>query len=159
LARLGAAEPLELAVLGLSLLAAVLMVAAELLPLWEVEVADFSCAVLATDPQQADQCVTFGIEQHRLALVLVAVLTLVMGAGAGLGRSRPAAVALCVAGALVLALGVVDFFAARSTGEIGRDFLAAHAEARAGLWSELLAGALAATAGGLALCLERRGPP
>jgi hypothetical protein len=158
LARLGAAEPLELAVLGLSLLAAVLMVATEMLPLWEVEVADFSCAVLATDPQQADRCVTFGIEQHRLALALVAVLTLAMGAGAGLGGSQPAAVALCAAGILVLGLGAVDFTAARSTGEIGRDFLDAHAEARAGLWTELLAGALAATAGGLALYAARRAP-
>jgi hypothetical protein len=134
------------------------MVAAELLPLWEVEVADFSCAVLATDPAQADRCVTFGLEQHRFALVLVALLTLAMGAGAALGRSEPAALALCAAGVVVLGLGVVDYTAARSTGEIGRDFLAAHAEARAGLWVELLGGALAAAAGGLALYVLRRPP-
>jgi len=157
LGPLARAKPLELGVLILSVLAALLMVATEALPLWEVEVADFSCAVLATEPSQADQCVTYGIEQHRLGLVLVGALTAVLGAGAALGSSRPAAIALCAAGVVVLVLALaVDLPASRSTGEIGRDFLGARAEARIGLWLEIIGGVLAVAAGALALWGKKR---
>lgn len=156
--RLARAEPLALGVLVVSVLAALLMIAAEALPLWEVEVADFSCAVLATEPAQADECITYGIEQHRLGLALVGVLVALMGAGAALGPSRPAAIALCCAGVVVLALALgLDLPASRSTGEIGRDFLEARAEGRIGLWLELLAGALAVGAGALSLWAQGRG--
>ncbi len=145
------------AVLGLSLLAAILMFATEALPLWEVEVADFSCAVLATAPGQADQCVTYGIEQHRMGIALVGLWVAGMGAGASIGSSRPAAIALCAAAVLVLVIALaVDLPASRSTGEIGRDFAQASAEGRSGLWAEIAAGALALAAGVLALRRKRR---
>ncbi|MBA3861843.1 MAG: hypothetical protein H0X56_07725 [Solirubrobacterales bacterium] len=150
--RLTRAGPLGLAVLTLSVVAALMMIAAEALPLWEVEVADFSCAVLATEPAQADECITYGVEQHALGLALVGVLVALMGAGAALGPSRPAAIALCCAGVVVLALVIAfDVPAARSTGAIGLDYQEARAEARIGLLLEILGGALAVGAGALFL--------
>jgi TRAP-type C4-dicarboxylate transport system permease small subunit len=56
---------------------------------------------------------------------------------------------------LVLALAV-DLPASRSTGEIGRDFLGARAEARIGLWLEIIGGVLAVAAGALALWGKKR---
>ena len=129
-----------------------MLLAAEALPLWEVEVAGFSCSVLATEPSQADECITYGYEQHALGLALIGILIAAMGAGAALGPSRPAAIALCCAGVLVLGLGLgLDLPASGSTGEIGRDFLEASAQPRIGLWLEILGGGLAVGAGALAL--------
>jgi hypothetical protein len=144
-------------VLALGAVAAVLMVATEFTPLFEVQVMTASCTDLA-QPELADLCVTSGGEQHAYGLLLLAVVTLIMSLGAALGGSRPAAAALVVVGVAVLSIALaLDLPDSRSTGEIGRDFSEARAVIRPGLWLELAGGVLAAAAGGIGL--RRSGPP
>ncbi len=146
-----------MAVLALGVVGALLMIAAELTPLFEVEVAVASCEDLA-QPELADLCLTRGGEQHAYGLVLLALVVAVMSAGAALGASRPPAVALCVVGVVVLGIALgIDLPASRSTGEIGRDFSDARAVIRPGLWLELVAGALTLAAGAAGLRLARNG--
>jgi hypothetical protein len=141
------------AVLALGMAGALLMIAAELTPLFEVEVAVASCEDLA-QPELADLCVTRGGEQHAFGLVLLALVGALMSAGAAFGASRPAAVALCVVGAVVLGIALaLDLPASRSTGEIGRDFSDARAVMGPGLWFELLGGVATLVAGAIGLRL------
>jgi hypothetical protein len=145
------------AVLALGVVGALLMIAAELTPLFEVEVAVASCEDLA-QPELSDLCLTRGGEQHAFGLVLLALVAAVMSAGAAFGASRPAAVALCVVGGVVLGIALaIDLPASRSTGEIGRDFSDARAVMGPGLWLELIAGALTLAAGAIGLRLARSG--
>ncbi len=144
-----------MAVLALGVVGALLMIAAELTPLFEVEVAVASCEDLA-QPELSDLCLTRGGEQHAFGLVLLALVGVLMAAGAALGASRPAAVALCVVGVVVLGIALaIDLPASRSTGEIGRDFSDARAVIRPGLWLELIGGALTLAAGAIGLRLSR----
>ncbi len=153
--RLTSAGPSTVALLSLGTVAALLMIAAELTPLFEVQVVTASCEDLA-QPDLADLCVTRGGEQHAYGLLLLALVTLLMSLGAGLGRSRPAAAALVAVGVVVLGITLaLDLPDSRSTGEIGRDFAEARAVIRPGLWLELAGGVLAVAAG--ALGLRRRG--
>src|SRR4051812_9387290 len=152
-AALGAAlrrsERTAQVIVATALIGGLLMIATEPLTVASVDVASGSCAVINdSNPQLADRCKLSGFERHGGALILLGALTIAMGVGAGLGGSRPAAFALLGVAFIVLAFGLAfDLPEAGRTGAIGRDFEGATASAGAGLFTELIAGALAAVAG------------
>jgi hypothetical protein len=133
--------------------AAALLVASEFATVASVDVASGSCEVIQdTDPELADRCSLSGFERNGGAFLLVAAVVAAMGWGAGLGRSRPAAVALVALGVGVLGWALlVDLPVTDETGALGTSFAGAEGEAGAGLTLEILAGALAATAGAIAM--------
>ena len=150
-ARFGGAGAVGLLALGLGFAAALLMLLAETATLYSIEVDTATCGDLA-DPDLADACETTGGEQHSWALVPVALLTALMAVGAGLGGSRPAAVALAAAGLVVLGIALIgDLPDTNETGEIGSSFTSARAVKGAGLWYEIMGGALAVVAGAVRL--------
>jgi hypothetical protein len=140
-----------------SLVAAALLFASEFSTVASVDVAAGSCEVIQdTDPALADRCQLSGFERNGGSFLLVGAVIAAMGWGAGVGRSRPAAVALLVLGVVVVVWSLaVDLPVTNQTGAIGESFEGASASAGAGLWLELLAGALAAGAGVAALFLQR----
>ena len=129
------------------------MLLTEVTTVISIDVAVGSCdSIYDTSPELAGDCRQTGLERSSVALLLLALLTLVMGSGAAFGRSRPAAVALVGIGAVVLGIALlVDLPASDDTGLIGRRYAAAEATAGAGLWLELVGGALAVVAGLLRL--------
>lgn len=143
---------------SLGALAALLMIATEFLTVASVDVASGSCEVINdANPAMADRCKLSGFERHGGALLLLGVLTLTMALGASVGRSRPAAIALVAIGVLVLAFALlVDLPEAGKTGSIGQNFEGAEGSPGAGLFTEILAGALALGAGLLRLLSDRR---
>jgi hypothetical protein len=114
-----------------------------------VDLKNTSCEVIYdSSPDLADNCSQTGLERSSVALLLLGLLTFVMGSGAAFGRSRPAALALIGIGLVVVGIAVLgDLPASDDTGLIGRDYAEATASAGAGLWFELVGGALAAGAG------------
>jgi hypothetical protein len=144
-----AVDGLALAVTGAGIMAAVLMVLADFLPIVSVDVASGSCEVINdTNPELADGCEQSGFERHGPALVLLALVVATMAWGAGLGGSRPAAAALVLVGVVVLAIGLLsDLPVTDDTGAIGPGFEGARAQAEIGFTLELAAGVLAAVAG------------
>ena len=144
-----AAHGFALAVTGAGMLAALLMVLADFLPIVSVDVAGGSCEVINdTNPELADACEQSGFERHGPALVLLGVVAAAMAWGAGLGGSRPAAAALLAVGVVVLAIALlIDLPVTDDTGAIGPRFDGAEARAEIGFTLELAAGALAAVAG------------
>jgi hypothetical protein len=141
-------------VLALGVLAAVLMVAAELSPVLEITVNGLPCNV--ADPELAEQCAPTGADRHSWALALLGLLVLVMAWGAGVGASRPAAWALAIAGAATLAIVLVgDLPDIDETGQVGLLFEAAAATPASGFWLSL-AGGVAALAAGAIGSLPRR---
>lgn len=129
------------------LIAAVLMVATEFATLRSVQVLTASCSDLA-DPELRSSCVTKGGDEHSYALVLLGIVAAAMAWGAFAGGSRPAAFALAGIGlaVLLIALGT-DLPDAGKTGVLGERFEEAEAKAGAGLWMEIVGGALAFAAG------------
>jgi O-antigen ligase len=130
------------------------MVITEFLTVASVELVEGeSCGSrLATDPGVADRCSLTGFERHGGALILLAALTAVMAWGAGVGASRPAAFALIGLGAVVLVWTLlVDLPTTNETGGIGPLYANAKAQTGPGLYTELIAGLLAAGAGGVRL--------
>ncbi len=125
------------------------MLLTEVTTVISVELEPTRCEVIYdSSPELADDCSQKGFERHSIALLLLGLLTFVMGSGAAFGRSRPAAVALIAIGTIVLALTLLrDLPAADDAGLIGRDYAQASAQAGAGLWFELIGGALAVCAG------------
>ncbi|HEX2232956.1 MAG TPA: hypothetical protein VHG69_06285 [Thermoleophilaceae bacterium] len=142
---------LAIGVTAAGAIAAALMVVTEFLTVASVDVASGSCEVITdTNPEIADRCFLSGFERHGGALVLVGAVTLFMAWGAGVGGSRPAAYALIALGAVVLLWTVlVDLPATNDTGGIGPLYANAEAMTGPGLFTELIAGALAVAAGAL----------
>jgi hypothetical protein len=142
---------LALAVTAAGAAAALLMVVTEFLTVASVDVASGSCEVITdTSPEVADRCFLSGFERHGGALVLLGAVALAMAWGAGAGGSRPAAFALIALGAVVLLWTVlVDLPATNDTGGIGPLYANAEAKTGPGLFTELIAGALAVAAGAL----------
>ena len=140
-------------VLLLGVLAAVLMVVAELSTVASVDVAAGSCEVINdSSPELADRCSLSGLERHGGALILVALFVLAMTWGATAGASRPAGAALLVSGLVVIGIALLlDLPEADETGAIGRSFEGAEGKAGLGLWLSFAAGAAAALAGMLRL--------
>lgn len=157
--RLKAADGASRAVIALAVLAAVLMVAAELSTYRTIEVVTASCEELSrsSGSDVADDCVTTGGEQHGWALLPIALLTLLMAWGAGPGRSLPAAGALVFIGILVLAIAFFgDLPNVDVTGAVGRDFDQAEGRAGPAVALTVGAGGLALLAGAGRLAIERR---
>jgi len=152
-----AVDGLALAVTGAGIMAAVLMVLADFLPIVSVDVASGSCEVINdTNPELADGCEQSGFERHGPALVLLALVVATMAWGAGVGGSRPAAAALLAVGLVVLAIGLlIDLPVTDDTGAIGPRFEGARAQAEIGFTLELAAGVLAAVAGAARLLRVR----
>lgn len=148
------------AILALALVAALLLVLAELSTIASVDVEGESCEVINDNrPELADRCSLSGWERHGGALILLALLA----AGAGfVARSG----AHAIAGAVLLAIGAVtlgialiaDLSVTNDTGAIGLQFDAATARAGFGFFLELLGALLCLAAGALALTAARREP-
>jgi hypothetical protein len=145
------------AVLALALIAALLLVAAELSTVATVDVANESCEVINdSSPDLADRCELSGWERHGGALILLALA----GAGAAVAVRRGAAEAggavLAVVGAVVLGLALIgDLPETNQTGAIGLSFDGATASAGLGFYLELTGGALFLIAALLALLPTR----
>jgi hypothetical protein len=133
--------------------AAVLMVITEFLTVASVDVASGSCEVIQeTNPEVADRCSLSGFERHGGALILLAALTAAMAWGAAVGGSRPAAFALIGLGAVVLLWTLLaDLPTTDETGGIGPLYANAKAMTGPGLYTELVAGVVAAATGALRL--------
>lgn len=160
----------------LALVAALLLVFAELSTIASVDVAGSSCEVLNdSSPELADRCELSGWERHGGALVLLALVA--GGAGvAGLRRfdagGRGDADApdrrgidmtiggiLLAVGAVVLAIALIgDLPETNETGAIGFDFEGATGSAGLGFYLELTGGVLCLIAGALALVTVRTRP-
>lgn len=136
-----AARPVRLAGLLLSLLAVVLLVAAELSTLYEIRVVT---AVPAGGSETAGG-------NHAYALMVIAAVALVMLVGAWRGGSRPAAAALvALALAALFVCLAIDLPDARSEGLIGERYDQAEAKPQSGFFLET-GGAIALLVGGVAL--------
>jgi peptidoglycan/LPS O-acetylase OafA/YrhL len=157
--RLAAAGPLAWVVLALGLAAAVLMVATEFSTIQSVRIGDSTCG--AAEERLRDVCDTGGGEQHNWSLLVLGLFAALLTVGAALGRSRPAALALGLVGLIVLFVALV---LDRPTlddkrglevyfGERGTD-----PQTGGGYTLELIAGALAVVACGVALVRERLRP-
>ena len=133
--------------LGLAGVAGVLLIAAEVLNVFSVDVGGTSCEAVAS-PDVADFCATSGFERHSGALILLGVFTLAMAWGATAGRSRPAGAALLLVGGVVLAIALLgDLPDVFSEGVVGAKYAEAQASPGLGFWFELAGGALALAAG------------
>lgn len=138
------------------LVAAVLMVVAELSTYREIETITATCEDLAS-AELADECRTSGGEQHGYALLLVAVVALVMAWGAGPGRSRPAAAALAFLGLVVLGIALLgDLPDVDAAGAVSRNFTEAEGVAGPTIPLEISGAVLLLGAGALRLVAERR---
>ena len=140
------------------MIAGLLLVVSEFSTIAKVDVASGSCEVISdSDPKLADRCSLSGFERHGGAFLLLGLMAGAMAWGAGVGGARPAAMALLAIGGLVLALSLaLDLPQTHKTGAIGRNFEGAKGKAGAGLYLELLGGALAAGVG--LVRLSRREP-
>lgn len=146
-------------ILALALLAALLLLLAEVSTVASVSLEGESCEVVYdTRPELADRCSLSGWERHGGALILLALLA--AGAALAIRGGRMAA-----AGAVLIAIGLValgvtligDLPVTDDTGAIGStDLAAASASAGLGFYLELLAGVLCLAAGALALASTRR---
>ena len=148
---------LGVGIAALGIVAGVLLIATLFMTITSVDVAGGSCEVINdANPSLADRCSLTGIERHGPAFALLGLLCVVMALGAGLGRSRPAAVALIAVGVVVIVITMLtDWQESGETGAIGRSFEGAKAVKGAGLYAELLAGALALAAGLIRLANPR----
>ena len=159
--RFPGATPLAIGIVAASLAAAVLLLATEFSTVASVDVASGSCEVIHdTDPALADRCELSGFERHGGALLLIGVFAILMAWGAGIGASRPAAMALVAVGLVVLGVGLLrDLPESGKTGAIGPRFAGAEGRKGAGLYLELVGGALAVAAGGLRLASRSESDP
>ena len=126
---------------ALALAGVVLLVAAELTTVYEVTVGGLEVVKRSAT----------GGENHGYALLIVATVAAVMTLLA-LRGARPPAFALAALGVLALAIALlVDLPDTRASGGLPESlaYEQARAPARAGLWLELLGGALLVVAGGL----------
>lgn len=156
-ARLRASGPLGWAVFGLGVVAAILLVAAELSNLRHTTVITASCHDLAGP--DADKCSRTGGQQHSYALILLALLLLVMTWGAVVGRARAAALAMIAIGAAVLVIAIAnDLPDTRKVGVLSEDFSGAKEHPGKAIPLEIAGGA-AAIAGGLLGLMRRRREP
>lgn len=141
--------------LALGLAASIVIIVAELSPVYSIEVTGLPCELAERD--LAEQCEPTGAERHSYALLLLALLAAVMAWGAGIGRSLPAAAALAAAGAAVLAIALIgDLPDVDETGAIGIRFEGAAAMPKSGFWLSLIGGAMALVAGVAGVLAHRR---
>jgi hypothetical protein len=138
-------------VLALAVTAGLLLLAAEFLYVFTVDVGAASCEVVAS-PDVADFCAESGFERHSGAVGVLGLFALAMAWGATAGRSRPAGAALVLVGATVLAVALLgDLPAVTAEGVVGSRYAEATASPGLGFWFELVGAVLAVVAGGLRL--------
>ncbi len=149
-----------MAILVIGFAAAVLMLIAELTPLYSVKSIEASCKDF-TGATAQDLCETTGSEQHSNGLFLIAFLTLGMAVAAGPWHSRPAAIALVIVGVVVLGIALIgDVPDTDVPGFFKENFEEGKTVRESGLYLEMLGGVLAILAGVLRLSpLERPPPP
>jgi hypothetical protein len=145
------------AILTLALLAALLLVIAELATIASVSVDGESCEVINdASPELADRCSLSGWERHGGALILLALVTVGAALAARRGTSRAVGAILVAIGVVTLGLTLIgDLPVTNDTGAIGRDFANATGSAGLGFYLELLGGVLCLIAGALALIAAR----
>jgi hypothetical protein len=142
------------AVLVLALVAAILLVAAELSPVLEITVNGLPCP---PDISLLESCSPTGGSRHFWGLALLGAFGLAMAWGAAVGHSRPAAFALLAVGGAVLAIVLIaDLPQIDDTGHIGQLFEAAAATPAKGFWLSLAGGGVMVGAGLMALLVPRR---
>lgn len=148
-------------ILALALIAALLLILAELSTVASVSVEDESCEVIYdTRPELADRCSLTGWERHGGALILLALIAAGAGIAARRGVLAPAGAVLLAVGAVALGMTLIgDLSVTDDTGAIGRNFDGATASAGLGFYLELLGSLLCLLAGLLALLSSRRPPP
>lgn len=157
--RLAAAGPLAWAVLGLGIAAAILMVMTEFSTIQSVRIGESTCG--AADERLRDVCQTGGGEQHNWSLIVLGILAVLLSFGAAVGRSRPAAFALGAVGLIVLGIALIgDRPTLNDTRglEVYYGQAGTKGETGGGYTLELIAGALAVLAAGLALARDRISP-
>ena len=135
---------------------AVTLIVAEQSVIYEVDPARLACEDQVVNPEQRDQCVTKGYEQHSHALNLLGVIAILLAFGAGLARVRIAAMALIVIGAVVLAIALLgDLPDTDKTGQLAVYFDEAETNPGPGLTLEIVGGVLLVAAGVLGLARQR----
>jgi hypothetical protein len=151
------ASPIAIGVTAAGLVAGLLLVVTEFSTIASVDVGSGSCEVINdASPENADRCELSGFERHGGSFILLGILAAAMAWGAGIGGSRPAAIALIAVGLLVLAWSLaLDLPEADEEG-ILRSYEGARGSAGPGLTIELIAGALALTAGAVRLLAPAR---
>jgi hypothetical protein len=140
-------------ILPLTLVAALLLFAAELSTIASVDVVNESCEVINdSSPALADRCELSGWERHGGALILLGLVALAAAFFATRSRSTGGGVVLVLVGLVILGITLLgDLPVTSETGAIGRDFDGATAQAGLGFFLELTGGLLCLLAGGLAL--------
>jgi hypothetical protein len=151
------ASPIAIGVTAAGLVAGLLLVVTEFSTVASVDVGSGSCEVINdASPENADRCELSGFERHGGSFILLGILAAAMAWGAGIGGSLPAAIALIAVGLLVLAWSLaLDLPEADEEG-ILRSYEGARGSAGPGLTIELIAGALALTAGAVRLLAPAR---
>jgi len=146
------------AILTIALIAALLLVVAELSTIASVEVDGESCEVVNdTNAALADRCSLSGWERHGGALVLLALLTLGAAVAARRGITREIGAVLVAIGAVTLGLTLIgDLPVTNDAGAIGDDFDNATGSAGLGFYLELLGGVLCVVAGVSGLVAAQR---
>ena len=133
----------RLALAGLALLAALMLVVSTFLPLYEI-----------TNGQQQLREIS-GLDHHSIAMLLLGVAAALMALGA-LRGARPAMLALAAIGIVVLVVAfTVDLPAALEEGVLAVTYEGAEARPAIGFFVETFAGALLLVSGGLQLMRPR----
>lgn len=148
-------------ILALALLAALLLLLAEVSTIASVDLEGESCEVVYdTRPELADRCSLSGWERHGGALILLALLAAGAALAVRAGRILGAGVVLVAIGLVTLGVTLIgDLSVTNDTGAIGAtDLAAASASAGLGFYLELLGGLLCLAAGALALASARHDP-
>jgi hypothetical protein len=135
-----------LALVGLSVIAAVLLVVSTFLNLYTVGTGVTTLREFT------------GFDHHNVAMLLLGVAALPMAVGAARG-ARPAMFALSALGVVVFVVAfTVDLPAALDEGLLAVSYEGAEAKPAIGFYLESLAGAMLLAAGGLLLMLGRPAP-
>lgn len=159
---LAGAGPLGLVVVALGITACGVLIAAELAPVYTIDVGGLACD--RVEFTLTDLCAPSGGERHLYALMVLGLLALLLASlvalllfwESGIGAVRTASAALALTGATVLAIVLIgDLPDVNQTGEIGLRFDEAEASPASGFYLSLLGGALALAAGVIGLL--RRG--
>jgi hypothetical protein len=145
---------------GLAVVAALLLLGAELTTIAAVSVDGESCEVINdAAPELADRCSLSGWERHGGALLLLALAAAGAALAARAGAVGAAGAVLLAVGGVTLGITLIgDLPITNDTGAVGLDFDNATGSAGLGFYLELLGGVLCLVGAALALS-PRRGEP
>jgi hypothetical protein len=144
----------------LALLAALLLLGAELSTIASISVDGESCEVINdATPELADRCSLSGWERHGGALLLLALAAAGGAFAMRAGASGAAGAVLLATGGVTLGIALIgDLPITNDTGAVGLDFENATGSAGLGFYLELLGGILCLIGAALALAPGRREP-